>query len=143
LTVWRFFVLPILVISSFYIQREILMADSMNPVETGVEFHVSPDAITEVKRLMAQEQEQDIYLRIGVVPGGCSGMSYQMAFDNEKSEFDLEFDFDNVKVLIDETAMLYINGATLDYDKKMMGGGFNFVNPNATRSCGCGSSFRC
>ncbi|OGC07518.1 hypothetical protein A2V82_08950 [candidate division KSB1 bacterium RBG_16_48_16] len=119
------------------------MADSINPVETQVEFHVSPDAITEVKRLMAQEQEHDLYLRIGVVPGGCSGMSYQMAFDNEKSEFDLEFDFDNVRVLVDETAMLYINGATLDYDKSMMGGGFTFVNPKATRSCGCGSSFRC
>ena len=119
------------------------MSEELKTLETEVEFNVSQTAIRELKRLIAEEKEQDLYLRIGVMPGGCSGMSYNMGFDDQKTDFDTEFNFENVRVLIDEATMLYINGATLDFDKKLMGGGFTFKNPNAKKSCGCGTSFRC
>ena len=119
------------------------MANNVDPVVEKQEFNVSPEALSEVRRLMDLENQKEIYLRIGVVSGGCSGLSYNMSFDNEKSELDQEFDFEGVKVLVEDAAMVYISGATLDFKGSLMGGGFTFVNPNAKRSCGCGSSFRC
>jgi iron-sulfur cluster assembly protein len=66
-----------------------------------------------------------------------------MAFDNNSSELDREFDFDGVKVRVDLKALMYLKGSELDYESGMLGGGFKFSNPNAKRSCGCGSSFTC
>ena len=104
---------------------------------------ITPAAIAEIKRLIEQEKAQDIFLRIGVAAGGCSGMSYMMAFDNQLGEHDRQFDFDNLKVVMDSRAMPYLAGSVLDYKGGMLGGGFQFENPNAKRSCGCGSSFTC
>ena len=104
---------------------------------------LTPSAIEEIKRLMAEEKEDRIYLRLGVAAGGCSGMSYTMAFDTEQGEFDRQFDFDGVTVLVDLKALMYLAGAILDYNGGLMGGGFSFHNPKAKRSCGCGSSFTC
>ncbi len=104
---------------------------------------LTPSAIEEVKRLLAEEKDQNLFLRLGVAAGGCSGMSYSMAFDNNPSEFDREFDFDGVKVRVDLKALMYLAGTTIDYKGGMLGGGFSFGNPNAKRSCGCGSSFTC
>mgnify|MGYP001594226518 CR=1 FL=1 len=104
---------------------------------------VAKAAGDEVKRLMAQEKEPSLYLRLGVAAGGCSGMSYTMAFDTEKQPNDVEFDFDGLKVLVDNKALAQLNGTTLEFKGGLLGGGFAFSNPNARRSCGCGSSFSC
>jgi iron-sulfur cluster assembly protein len=104
---------------------------------------ITPPAIAEVKRLMEQEKDEKLYLRLGVAAGGCSGMSYSMAFDTEKSDNDSLFDYDGLQVLIDNRAMTYLHGCVLDFKGGMLGGGFHFENPNARRSCGCGTSFSC
>lgn len=104
---------------------------------------VTPSAVVEVHRLMKLEKDDNLYLRLGVAAGGCSGMSYNMSFDSEKKEFDREFDYEGLKVIIDLKAMRYLAGTVLDYNNGLLGGGFNFQNPNAKRSCGCGSSFTC
>jgi iron-sulfur cluster assembly protein len=105
--------------------------------------HVTPAAIAEVKRLMAEEGQTGLYLRIGVTSGGCSGMSYAMEFDSKQSDLDREFDFDGLKVRVDLKALLHLTGTTLDFKGGLLGGGFTFTNPKAKRSCGCGSSFSC
>lgn len=113
------------------------------PTPTDQVIFLTPAAIDEVKRLLSQEKEENLYLRLGVSSGGCSGMSYSMGFDTEKGQFDREFDFDGVKVIVELKALMYLAGTTLDYKGGMLGGGFNFSNPKAKRSCGCGSSFSC
>jgi iron-sulfur cluster assembly protein len=104
---------------------------------------VTPDAIAELKRLISEEKESGMFVRIGVASGGCSGMSYSMAFDNNPSDMDREYDFDGLKVRVDLKALMYLTGTTIDYKSGLLGGGFAFSNPNAKRSCGCGSSFTC
>jgi iron-sulfur cluster assembly accessory protein len=104
---------------------------------------ITPEAIVEIKRLMELEAEDKLYLRIGVAAGGCSGMSYSMAFDTNKKDTDLELDYDGIPVVIDAKAAPYLAGSVLEYKGGLLGGGFNFTNPNARRSCGCGSSFTC
>jgi iron-sulfur cluster assembly protein len=104
---------------------------------------VTPSAVAEIRRLMAEENQQNLFLRLGVTSGGCSGMSYSMEFDDTVSEFDREFEFDGLKVRVDLKALMYLAGTTLDYKGGLMGGGFQFSNPKAKRSCGCGSSFSC
>ncbi len=110
---------------------------------TGTEplLAITPPAVKEIKRLIAEEGEEGIYLRLGVEAGGCSGLSYAMGFDTKKTDSDRVFDFDGVQTLVDAKALLYMAGTTLDYSGGMMGGGFKFINPKAQRSCGCGSSF--
>ncbi len=119
------------------------MKDSTQATDSAQIITVTPSAIEEVKRLMALEKADSLYLRVGVQAGGCSGMSYSMEFDSDKREFDREFEFDGVKVLVDLKAVRHLAGTTLEYKGGMLGGGFNFHNPNARRSCGCGSSFSC
>lgn len=104
---------------------------------------ITETAIAEIKRLLQQESESELFLRIGVAAGGCSGMSYVMAFDNNLAEHDRQFDYDGLKVVVDSRALPYLSGSTLNYKGGMLGGGFQFENPNAHRSCGCGSSFTC
>ena len=104
---------------------------------------ITDTAIAEIKRLLDQESDPDLFLRIGVAAGGCSGMSYVMAFDNKLAEHDRQFDYHGLKVVVDSHALPYLTGSVLDYKGGMLGGGFHFSNPNARRSCGCGSSFTC
>lgn len=80
-------------------------------------------------------------LRVGVAGGGCSGLQYEMDFDNQINEKDNVYDLDSIKVVIDNRSLLYIAGTTLDYKGGLNGKGFEWVNPNATRTCGCGESF--
>ncbi len=104
---------------------------------------ITDSAILEVKRLAAQEKAETLYLRLGVAAGGCSGMSYSMGFDTESTENDISLNVQNVTVIIDKKAATYLQGTVLDYKGGMLGGGFVFENPNAKRSCGCGTSFSC
>lgn len=103
---------------------------------------LTPTAVAELKRLIAQEKESDLFVRLGVSSGGCSGLSYAMEFDNQAKEGDREFTFDGLTVRVELKALMYLNGVTLDYKTGLMGG-FSFANPNAKRSCGCGTSFTC
>ena len=80
-------------------------------------------------------------LRLGVLGGGCSGLSYQFKFDTKTRPTDLLFEFDGVRIAVDPKSMLYLHGLTLDYRETLMQSGFVFENPNAHKSCGCGTSF--
>ena len=99
-------------------------------------------AVQEVKRLIEKEQKPNLGLRLGVKGGGCSGMSYVLAIDEASpKQYDTVFEQEGVKVLVDAKSHLYLDGTTLDYKSALMGGGFEFQNPLAKKSCGCGSSF--
>ena len=102
---------------------------------------VSETAGTEVQRLLEQEGKAGWALRVGVKGGGCSGLSYTMTFEEQGGEHDKEFDCNGVRILVDPKSNLYLNGMTLDFSGDLLGGGFKFVNPNATGSCSCGQSF--
>ena len=80
-------------------------------------------------------------LRVGVKSGGCSGLSYDLTFDNKKEENDKVFEENNVKIIVDKKSFLYLVGTTLEYSGGLNGKGFVFNNPNANRTCGCGESF--
>ncbi len=80
-------------------------------------------------------------LRLGVMGGGCSGLSYSIKFDTQPRERDRIYEFDGVRVFVDPKSFIYLHGMTLDYEETLMRQGFNFINPNSTHSCSCGSSF--
>jgi iron-sulfur cluster assembly protein/iron-sulfur cluster insertion protein len=98
-------------------------------------------AAAKVAHLLAQEDETDLVLRVGVRPGGCSGFTYEMFFDSEVSEDDVVREFGTVKVAVDPESARLLEGSTLDFADGLQGSGFHVSNPNATRTCGCGSSF--
>ena len=95
-----------------------------------------------VKEILADQPEAYAGLRIQVVGGGCSGFSYRMGFDKSYNEStDNLFEFDGLKVIVDRSSLLHMDGAEVDYVEGLHGAGFKFNNPNATGTCGCGSSF--
>jgi iron-sulfur cluster assembly protein len=98
-------------------------------------------AVKQVKQLMETQNLQNASLRMGVKGGGCSGLSYQLEFDNEIGPHDKKFEIEGVQVVVDKKSYLYLNGTTLDYVTQGLQGGFTFVNPSAKSSCGCGTSF--
>jgi iron-sulfur cluster assembly protein len=98
-------------------------------------------AISQIKKFREDEKMPDGGLRIAVVGGGCSGMSYKLDFQKEPTESDKVFEQDGVKIFIDPKSFLYVKGLTLDYSGGLNGTGFTFSNPNANKSCGCGTSF--
>src|SRR5215470_11887957 len=102
---------------------------------------LTPKAISKVKEIMAQQNPVPAGLRVGVVGGGCSGFSYSMSFENSAGMMDKVYDFDGLKVYVDATSVMYLNGATVDYVETLEGAGFKFENPNVKTTCGCGSSF--
>ncbi|MAX81832.1 MAG: iron-sulfur cluster assembly accessory protein [Crocinitomicaceae bacterium] len=103
---------------------------------------VSDNAKEEVARLMGEDKiAQDAFIRVGVKGGGCSGLSYQMDFDTNLNEDDKVFEDQGVKIVVDKKSFLYLVGTTLDYAGGLNGKGFSFINPNASRTCGCGESF--
>jgi iron-sulfur cluster assembly protein len=102
---------------------------------------LTPQAIKEAKRLIAEQNNPNLALRVGVKGGGCSGFSYAMGFDAEKRTMDEVFEQDGIKILCDPKSHLYLDGITIDFKNDLTDGGFRFINPNAKGSCGCGSSF--
>lgn len=114
-----------------------------NTTKTVESITLTPAAVIEVKRLIALEKEESLYLRLGVAAGGCSGMSYSMSFDTERTEADLAIDYDGFTVVMEPKSLPHMAGSVLDYQGGMLGGGFVFSNPNAKRTCGCGTSFTC
>lgn len=98
-------------------------------------------AVKEVARRLQDEGMKGHYLRVGVQGGGCSGLMYQLAFDDQIGQFDKVFEVKGIPVVIDLKSGLYLRGVTIDYVSAMVGGGFKFHNPNASKSCGCGTSF--
>ena len=103
--------------------------------------NLSEAAVKQVKQLMAAQNLENVFLRMGVKGGGCSGLSYSLEFDSEIGPHDKTLDVDGVKVVVDAKSYLYLNGTTLDYVMQGLTGGFTFVNPQAKSSCGCGTSF--
>ncbi len=104
---------------------------------------VSETAKTRVTALMTEEG-YDVtkdYVRVGVKSGGCSGLSYELKFDNAMSDTDKVFEDNEVRILVDKKSFLYLVGTTLEYSGGLNGKGFVFNNPNAQRTCGCGESF--
>lgn len=102
---------------------------------------VTDAAKKQALRLMEDEQKDGFFIRVGVQGGGCSGLMYQLTFDNEEKEGDMGFENNGVKVVVDKKSYLYLVGTTLDFSGGLNGKGFVFQNPNADRTCGCGESF--
>jgi iron-sulfur cluster assembly accessory protein len=102
---------------------------------------LTPKAIAKVKEIMSQQNPVPAGLRVGVVGGGCSGFSYSMSFENSPGMMDKVFDMEGLKVYVDATSVMYLNGCTVDYLETLEGAGFKFDNPNVKSTCGCGSSF--
>jgi iron-sulfur cluster assembly protein/iron-sulfur cluster insertion protein len=102
---------------------------------------LSDAATTKVNELLDQEEGENLALRVAVKPGGCSGYSYEMFFDTEVMSDDVVREFGTVKVVVDAASAELLTGSTLEYSDGLQGAGFHITNPNATRTCGCGSSF--
>ncbi len=98
-------------------------------------------AITKVREIMATQDPLPAGLRIGVVGGGCSGFQYSMSFENQAGMMDKVFRFEDLKVFVDATSLMYLNGCVVDYVETLEAAGFKFENPNVKSTCGCGSSF--
>jgi iron-sulfur cluster assembly accessory protein len=103
--------------------------------------NVSDAAASKVKSLLEQEGRDDLQLRIAVQPGGCSGLRYQLFFDERNLDGDIVTDFDGVSVVVDRMSSPYLNGAVIDFVDTIEKQGFTIDNPNATGSCACGDSF--
>lgn len=114
---------------------------SVTETSQGAGIELTATAAAKVAELLAQEGDERLALRVAVRPGGCSGFSYEMFFDAETDENDQRSDFDGVRVVVDATSKQLLVGATLDYKDGLQGAGFSINNPNATKTCGCGSSF--
>ena len=102
---------------------------------------ISDSAKTKILDILAEENNPNIALRTFVQGGGCSGFSYGFTLEEEQAEDDFEFPVGNYKVLVDAMSMQYLQGAEIDYKDELMGASFTIKNPQATTTCGCGSSF--
>lgn len=120
---------------------------TMTPTSVQIGRRPSPVTLTDVaaakvaELLSSEEGGDTLALRVAVRPGGCSGYSYDMFFDSEVADDDILRTFGNVKVVVDADSANLIKGSTLDYRDGLQGAGFHITNPNASRTCGCGSSF--
>lgn len=104
--------------------------------------NLSHSAVAEIRKMMQDRGLAEAMVRFGVEAGGCSGLQYSMDFDDQVHDDDAVFTQDGVKVVCDRESLSFLDGLKVDFSTKLMGGGFKFENPNATRSCGCGTSFR-
>jgi iron-sulfur cluster assembly accessory protein len=126
----------------------VLLGGSVSIATTSVQIGRRPSPVTlseeaekKVAALLAEEGNLELALRVAVRPGGCSGYSYEMYFDSEIADDDVVRSFGEVKVVVDPESAELLKGSTLDYKDGLQGAGFHISNPNASRTCGCGSSF--
>ncbi len=110
------------------------------PQQAEPVIHVTPKAVEKIRQAFAKQGVTGA-LRLGVLGGGCSGLSYQFRYDTKERATDKVFEFDGVKIVVDPKSLLYLHGMTLDYKESLMQSGFVFENPNAQKNCGCGTSF--
>jgi len=110
---------------------------------SGIQVTLTPRAVEEVLKFMEAEKVlPDVAgLRVGVLPGGCSGFKYSLNIEEQALEDDYVVPVDRIRVFVDGFSLQYLNGVTIDYVSSMQGSGFTFSNPNSTGGCGCGSSF--
>jgi iron-sulfur cluster assembly protein len=121
---------------------EVMVAEQPKPLENAI--YISDKAKAKVINLMQDAglaDDSSYFLRVGVVGGGCSGLSYKMDFDNEQKPMDQAFEDKGVKIVTDLKSFLYLVNTELEFSDGLNGKGFYFNNPNASRSCGCGESF--
>jgi iron-sulfur cluster assembly accessory protein len=109
--------------------------------EKKAPLYLTEQAIAKVREIMATQDPLPAGLRIGVVGGGCSGFQYSMAFENQAGMMDKVFPFEDLKVFVDATSLMYLNGCKVDYVETLEAAGFKFDNPQVKSTCGCGSSF--
>ena len=102
---------------------------------------VTEKAVLAVKRLVAKNGCDGVFLRLGVKGGGCSGFEYVMRLDTERKPIDISTEIEGIEIVCDAKSAKFLAGSTFDHTSNLMGGGFKFENPNAARSCGCGTSF--
>lgn len=103
---------------------------------------ISESAAKRIKNMLDEQETGNMFLRLGVNPGGCSGFSYSMGLDDQESDEDVYMDIQGIKVVIAKESVRYLNGLEIDFQESGMSGGFTIHNPNAIASCGCGQSFR-
>jgi len=123
------------------IDSPVIMPDNAAAGSKGVQ--ITQRALAKIRAAMAKENvsPKEGGLRLGVSGGGCSGLSYQIRFDSQPRERDRVYEFEGVRVFVDPKSFIYLAGMILDWEESLMKQGFNFVNPNSSKSCGCGSSF--
>ena len=102
---------------------------------------LTDNAVKRVNAILTGEKKEGYFLRISVVGGGCSGMSYNLSFDNKEGEFDKMYECNGVKVVCDVKSWFYVKGTEIDFSDDLLSGGFKLNNPNANRTCGCGTSY--
>jgi iron-sulfur cluster assembly protein len=102
---------------------------------------ITDAALAQIKRIVAKDGREGVFLRLGVKGGGCSGFEYRMELDTVRRPIDIELLIDDVTVVCDNKSAKFLEGSTFNYTGNLIGGGFQFENPNAARSCGCGTSF--
>ncbi len=116
-------------------------AENTAPAQKGIQ--VTDRALRRIRVAMAKENVSPVEggLRLGITGGGCSGLSYNIRFDTQPRERDRIYNFEDIRIFVDPKSFIYLHGMILDYEETLMRQGFNFINPNSTKSCGCGSSF--
>src|SRR5262245_12316677 len=126
---------------SAFISSPVLTASNAAPNVKGIQ--VTERALSKIRSAMAKENvsPEQGGLRVGVQGGGCSGLSYNIRFDSKPRERDRVYEFDGIRIFVDPKSFIYLHGMVLDYEESLMKQGFNFINPNSSKSCGCGSSF--
>ena len=102
---------------------------------------ITKKAATRIKAILEAEKKDGYALRLSVVGGGCSGMSYNLTFDNNQKEFDKVYESNGIKILCDIKSWVYVKGTEIDFSDDLLSGGFKLNNPNANKTCGCGTSF--
>src|SRR5438034_5745891 len=123
------------------LESPVISAAGAAPNAKGIE--VTERALKKIRVAMTKENVAPEHggLRVGVQGGGCSGLSYNIRFDSQPRERDRVYDFQGVRVFVDPKSFIYLHGMVLDYEETLLKQGFIFRNPNASKSCGCGSSF--
>ena len=128
--------------------KTLLIPEGISEEAAAKGVRITPKALKRIRTAMAKENvsAEQGGLRLGVQGGGCSGLSYNIRFDSKPRERDRTFVFDDasvqpVRVFVDPKSFIYLTGMVLDFEETLMRQGFNFINPNSTKSCGCGSSF--